>query len=153
MTDGSTYFAVTTLAVVGLVVLYVWLALGLAGVFRKSGEESWQAWVPILNLVVLLRLGGLSGWLLLLWLVPGLGFIAVWVVVVIACHRVNAAFGFGAGMTVLAALLLPVWASVIGFGTARWVGAEAQPGARRTATPIDDDGPAFIAAMSEPETR
>jgi hypothetical protein len=153
MTDGSTYFAVTMLAVVGLVVLYVWLAIGLAGVFRKSGEESWQAWVPILNLVVLLRLGGLSGWLLLLWLVPGLGFIAVWVVVVIACHRVNAAFGFGAGMTVLAALLLPVWASVIGFGTARWVGAEAQPGARRTAAPIDDDGPAFIAAMSEPETR
>ncbi len=35
-------------------------------VFRKSGEESWQAWVPVLNLVVLLRLGGLSGWLLLL---------------------------------------------------------------------------------------
>ena len=53
--------------------LYVWLALALAAVFRKSGEEAWQAWVPVLNLVVLLRLGGLSGWLLLLALVPVLG--------------------------------------------------------------------------------
>ena len=111
--------------------------------FRKSGEEAWKAWVPILNLVVLLRLGGLSGWLLLLGLVPGLGLIAVWVVVVIACHRIGAAFGFGPGMTVLAALLLPV----VGVGDrlrhepAGWV-PRRSPGARRTATPIDDDGPA-----------
>ena len=123
-TDGSTYFAVTMLGIVGLVVvLYVWLALALAAVFRKSGEEAWKAWVPVLNFVVLLQLGGLSGWLLLLWLVPFVGVLAVWAAVIIACHRIGKAFGLGPGMTVLAALLLPVWASVIGFGASRWVGA------------------------------
>ena len=121
--------------------------------FRKSGEESWQAWVPVLNLVVLLRLGGLSGWLLLLALVPFVGPVAVWVVVVIACHRIGGAFGFGPGMTVLAALLLPVWASVIGFGTSRWVGAEASAGTRRTAPEVDPDGLAFLGlAVHEPRT-
>src|SRR4029079_18392519 len=88
-----------------------------SAVFRKSGEESWKAWVPVLNAVVLLQLGGLSGWLLLLALVPGVGIIAVWVVVIVACHRIGAALGYGPGMTVLAALLLPVWASGIGFGS------------------------------------
>ncbi|GAA1943902.1 DUF5684 domain-containing protein [Microbacterium deminutum] len=147
-TDGSTYFAVTTLAVVGFVVFYVWLALGLTAVFRKSGEEPWRAWVPVLNLVVLLRLGGLSGWLLLLALIPFAGLIAVWVAVVIACHRIGAAFGFGPGMTVLAALLLPVWASVIGFGASRWVGAEAPVGTRRTSAETDD-GLAFLAGITD----
>ena len=105
--DGSTTLAVTMLALALVIVLYVWLALGLAAVFQKSGEEAWRAWVPVVNLIVLLRLGGLSGWLLLLWLIPFAGPIAVWVVVVIAAHRIGAAFGCGPGMTVLAALLLP----------------------------------------------
>ena len=62
--------------------------------------------MPVLNIVVLLQLGGLSAWLLLLALVPFLGMLALWVLVIIACHRIGAAFGFGPGMTVLAALLL-----------------------------------------------
>jgi hypothetical protein len=144
--DGSTLFTVTLLSVVGFLVIYVWLALALAAVFRKSGEEAWQAWVPILNLVVLFRLGGLSGWWLLLWLVPFAGGIAVWIVIIVACHRIGAAFGFGGGMTVLAALLLPVWASVIGFGSSRWVGAEAPSGARRTPAAFDDGGLDFLSA-------
>ena len=53
----------------------------LSAVFRKSGEEAWKAWVPVLNPIVLLQLGGLSGWLILLGLVPFLGLLALWVVV------------------------------------------------------------------------
>jgi hypothetical protein len=49
-------------------------------------------------------------------------------------------------MTVLAALLLPVWASVIGFGSSRWVGAEAPSGARRTPAAFDDGGLDFLSA-------
>lgn len=136
----STSLALTIIGLVAFVALYVWLALALSAVFRKSGVEAWKAWVPVLNLVVLLQLGGLSGWWLLLLLVPGLGILAVWVLVVIACHRVGAAFGYGPGMTVLAALLLPVWATVIGFGSSRWVGAETGGGVRRTAPEPGMDG-------------
>ncbi|MDN3496136.1 DUF5684 domain-containing protein, partial [Planococcus sp. APC 4015] len=130
--DTATAAAVGFLWFAGIAVFYVWTALALGAVFRKSGELSWKAWVPILNQVVLFRLGGVSPLLLLLYIVPG-AFIAVYVFQVIACHRVNASFGFGAGMTVLAALLFPVWASVVGFGSARWVGDESGP--RRTGPP------------------
>lgn len=124
--------------------LYVWVALALSAVFRKSGEEGWKAWVPILNSIVLLQLAGLSPWLVLLTFVPILNIAAV-VVFAIAIHRIGVAFGYGAGMTVLGVLVFPVWASVIGWGSARWVGREvgagpqstraahaAAPGARRT---------------------
>ncbi len=148
--DDSTALALSMIGVVAFIALYVWVALALAAVFRKSGEEGWKAWVPILNAVVLLRLGGLSGWLLLLALIPFLGVLAVWVIVIIACHRVGAAFGSGPGMTVLAALLLPVWATIIGFGSSRWVGADPRGGARRTPSEVDDDGLAFLTALSDP---
>ncbi|MEV8267999.1 DUF5684 domain-containing protein [Microbacterium sp. NPDC076911] len=103
--------------------IYVWTALALGAVFRKSGDEAWNAWVPVYNQVILLRLGGLSPWLLLFWLIPGLGWLAVWIAQVIACHHINLAFGVNAAMTALAALLFPVWAAVLGFGSARWLGA------------------------------
>ncbi|MFD4959697.1 DUF5684 domain-containing protein [Microbacterium sp. NPDC058389] len=107
--------------------VYVWIALALSAVFRKSGVESWKAWVPILNAVVLLQLAGLSGWWLLLIFFPVLGAIALVVVFVFAVYRVSVAFGFGVGMTVLGVLVFPVWASVIGWGSARWVGRELVP--------------------------
>lgn len=113
--------------------LYVWTALALSAVFRKSGVERWQAWVPVLNLVVLLRLAGLSPWLLLLALIPFLGWIPLLVVFALAVYRLSVAFGFGAGMTVLAILAFPVWASVVGWGSARWVGWEQSgSGVRRS---------------------
>ncbi len=114
--------------------VYVWIALALSAVFRKSGVESWKAWVPILNTVVLLQLAGLSGWWLLIILFPVLGAIAFVVVFAFAVYRVSVAFGFGIGMTVLGVLFFPVWASVIGWGSARWVGREvAATPSRRTA--------------------
>lgn len=109
----------------GGIVFYVWIALALSRLFRKCGIDGWKAWVPFLNVYELLQLGGFNGWLVLLVLIPGLGALAVAVLVVISAHRINHSFGFGAGMTVLAALLFPVWASVLGFGSARWLGREA----------------------------
>lgn len=125
-------------SLVAFIALYVWTAIALSAVFRKSGEEGWKAWVPVLNTIVLLQLGGLSGWLVLLAIVPIFGALALWVVQVIACYRINVSFGFGAGMTVLAALLFPVWATVVGFGSARWVGSEQSVGVRRTGAPLDE---------------
>ncbi len=106
-------------------VLYVWTALALAGLFRKTDEEPWQGWVPLLNIAVVLRIGGFSPWLVLIGLVPVLGPLAVYVLLVMAAHRIGRGFGAGPGMTVLAALLFVVWASILGLGPARWRGEQA----------------------------
>ena len=47
--DDSTALGLGMLTFVLIVVLYVWTALALSAVFRKSGEQPWKAWVPILN--------------------------------------------------------------------------------------------------------
>jgi len=71
--------------------------------------------------------GGFSAWLILLALIPVLGWIALWVLLVVAAHRINPGFGYGGGMTVVAALFFVVWTSILGFGPARWLGARATP--------------------------
>ena len=154
--DDSTAVGLGMLTFLLIVVLYVWTALALSAVFRKSGEQPWKAWVPILNQVVLLQLGGFSGWLFLLILVPFVGPLIVWALLIVACYRINVAFGHGVGMTVLAALVLPVWASILGFGPARWLGTDLAPrgpqgtGPRRTAAPSDDDVSAYVPRATPP---
>ena len=135
--------------------LYVWTALALSAVFRKSGEQVWKAWVPVLNMIVLLELGRLSGWLLLLVLIPFAGPLIVWALLIVACYRINLAFGHGAGMTVLAALLLPVWATILGFGPARWLGTElgaraAHGGGPRRSSAPDDIESEFVPRATPP---
>jgi hypothetical protein len=101
-------------------VLYVWTALALAGLFRKTDEEPWQGWVPVLNIAVVLRIAGFSPWLVLIGLFPVAGPLVVYVLLVISANRIGRGFGVGPGMTVLAALLFVVWASILGLGPARW---------------------------------
>lgn len=121
--DPSVIVAGSVAYIVVIAALYVWIGLALSRVFRKSGVEGWKAWVPVLNTIVLLQLGGYSGWLVLLGLVPVANIVLV-VFLIISYHRINVSFGHGAGMTVLAALLFPVWATILGFGSSRWVGRE-----------------------------
>ncbi|WP_314856228.1 DUF5684 domain-containing protein, partial [uncultured Microbacterium sp.] len=122
--DASLAALLGLLSFVLSVALYVWTALAVSAMFRKMGEEPWKAWVPFLNTATLLKWGGFSPWLVLLTFIP-VAQIVVYVLVVVSAHRINPGFGYGTGMTVLAALLFVVWASILGFGPARWLGARA----------------------------
>lgn len=141
--DAGAIALVALVATVPGLLVYVWTALALARVYAKLGLAGWKAWVPIYNVVVFLGLGGFSGWLLLLFLIPVFGAIFVYVAIVTAAHRINTAFGHGAGMTVLAALVFPVWASVLGFG-----GAEPAPVRDAYAPARDEDAAAALRALS-----
>ncbi|MCR2791563.1 DUF5684 domain-containing protein [Microbacterium sp. zg.Y625] len=177
--DGATgptpviLLAVQLLFVAGV---YVWVALALAAIFRKTGQQTWKAWVPVVNAWTLFTVAGMRGWwaivLAVVAIVAGVGSLlaagafaagaigaatageagaagasvlgallvplliwgayGVFALILQVCmvHGVNRGFGLGAGYTVLGALLLPVWASVVGWGSARWIGrppAMAQP--------------------------
>ena len=128
MTDSGVLFG-SIISILLVVALYIWVATSLQAVFSKAGEEGWKAWVPILNTITLLRSAASPDGGCLILLVPVLGWVAFLIVAIIAYQRVNVAFGFGAGMTVLAFLLFPVWSSIVGWGSARWLGLE--DGARR----------------------
>ncbi|WP_292688919.1 DUF5684 domain-containing protein, partial [Microbacterium sp. SCN 70-27] len=143
------------LSTVFSLVLYVWAALALSAMFRKMGEEPWKGWVPFLNVATVLTWGGFSPWLVLIGLVPIVGAIALFVLIVVSAHRINPGFGYGTGMTVLAALVFVVWASILGFGPARWLGARAAGRSGAASRPPVPAAPAVppppaVASLSTP---
>lgn len=137
--NDSTGVLLGALTLLLFVIVYVWYALALAAVFAKTGESTWKAWVPLVNLGTILKIGGFSPWLVLLILIPFFGALAFAVVFIVAVHRVNRGFDRGAGMTVLGALLGVVWASILGFGSARWAGET--PGVRRSGGVDENSAP------------
>ncbi|MEV7693876.1 DUF5684 domain-containing protein [Microbacterium sp. NPDC089189] len=144
---GPLWLVIALVSIALSIGIYIWTAVALGAVFGKLGIERWKAWIPVYNSVIFLGLGGLSGWLLLLLLIPGFGGIFVYVAIVTAAHRIGAMFGYGGGMTVLAALLLPVWASVLGFGAARPVHQVAPRPVREPREQAPDEFAAFTAAF------
>lgn len=94
---------------------YVWYAVALSKVFGLLGAERWKAWVPILNEAELFVRGGVPGWSVVFLFLPIVQLYGLYLRGV-AAHRINGMFGRGAGMTALALLLPPVWATVLGMG-------------------------------------
>uniref|UniRef100_UPI001F217023 DUF5684 domain-containing protein n=1 Tax=Cellulomonas citrea TaxID=1909423 RepID=UPI001F217023 len=117
--DGSAA-TVAVLTLVGLVLgaaVYCWYAAALAAVLRRLGAPGWRAWVPVLNEMELLERGGVPGWSVVYFFVPVVALYGLYLHVV-AAHRITVRLGRGAGATVLALLVPPVWASLLGWSRA-----------------------------------
>ena len=74
---------------VTLVAVYVYFALAWQAIARKlKYKNTWLAWIPFANLAMILQLGGFHwAWIFLL-LIPVLGWIAVFVLLVIATWKI-----------------------------------------------------------------
>ncbi len=119
----TTNMSETNMVVVWIVflVLYIFFSYCLSRLFRKAGGVTpWYAWVPILNVVKVLNLGGFSGWWILINFVPFLGPLILLIISIIAAHNINLKLGKGIGSTVLAILLEPIWLVIIAFDQSVW---------------------------------
>lgn len=102
---------------------YVWMSLALARVFEKLGEQGWKAWVPIVNIITLLKEGGYSALWVIAFFVPVVNLAGA-VMAVLSMHSINRRLGKGTAFTVLAAVAYPVWVTILGFGKSASTGME-----------------------------
>ncbi|MFF1540374.1 DUF5684 domain-containing protein [Microbacterium sp. NPDC058269] len=120
------------------IAVYVWYAFALSRLFPRIDGEGWKGWVPVLNEAEILARGGIPAWSVVFYFIPLVQLYGLYLKIV-ATHRINKRFGRGAGMTVLAILLPPVWATVLAWGAAPYPEgdrlAALQPGPRRSAPP------------------
>ncbi|MBU0907757.1 MAG: hypothetical protein KKD18_04740 [Nanoarchaeota archaeon] len=77
------------IALLILAAIYIYFALAYKTIAEKlKFKKSWIAWIPIANWAMLLQLGGFHwAWIFLL-LIPVLGWIAVFVLLIIAHWRI-----------------------------------------------------------------
>ena len=94
-------------------------------VFEKAGRPGWPAIVPIYNLVVMFELVGISPWLILLVLIPGLGSLALFIVMIFMNIKLAQAFGKSEGFAVGLILLPIVFVPILAFGSSRFTAVSA----------------------------
>ncbi|WP_315094343.1 DUF5684 domain-containing protein [uncultured Cellulomonas sp.] len=127
ITTLATEVATTTTAAVGPgmyisgLVGYLIGAFALYGVFKKSGEPVWQAFVPIWNTIVLLKVAGKPLWWIVLFLIPIVNI----VVLVLLYNALSTSFGHGAGFTVGLFFLPIIFLFILGYDSNPYRGADA----------------------------
>ncbi|HBY58981.1 MAG TPA: signal peptidase I [Solibacterales bacterium] len=89
-------------------------------VFSKAGEPGWAAIVPIYNTIVLLKITGKPLWWILLFLIPLVNLVMVFLVYTSLAKAFGKGTGFGVGLLLLSFIFFPILA----FGDARYVGPQ-----------------------------
>ena len=90
-------------------------------IFEKAGEPGWAAIVPIYNGLVALKIAGKTMWWILLLLIPVVGIVFGFIVIVSIAKRFGKGVGFALGMI----FLFPIFYPILGFGSAKYQGAPA----------------------------
>lgn len=106
-----------------IVAAYVYSGITLGKIFKKAGQPSWAAWVPFYNTWKFLELGSLPGALIFLSLIPGLGALAVVILMQVAAYHIGQGFGKSGEFVLLSIFVAPVWFGILAFGKAQWGGS------------------------------
>lgn len=105
---------------IAILAFYILTAIAMWKVFSKAGYPGILAWIPIVNVILLVKIAGYSGWLVLLYLIP----IVNVVFAILVAIRLGERFGKGVLFSVLWLWLFQVIGLfVLGFGEARYTRA------------------------------
>jgi len=112
---GGTFLTVGITLFLGM---YVFSSLALMNIAKKLKEENpWYAWVPILNAVLLFRMGDQNPLLILLVLIPGIGAFVVGIFSILAFMNICEKRGYDKLLGLLS--LIPV-GNLILLGILAW---------------------------------
>jgi hypothetical protein len=115
MTNNPVFWAVYAVLVL-VAIIALWR------VFTKAGRPGWAAIIPIYNIYTLVKIGGKSGWYVLGFLVPVLGF----VLYILLALGVAKNFGKSSVFGIVGLWIFSfIGYLILGFGSAKYVGNEA----------------------------
>jgi hypothetical protein len=118
---GGAMIAMVIQLVVSLAI-YLFIGFSLSKVFAKAGQPGIAGFVPIWNLLVLLKIAGKPAWWFLLFLCGPVGFIISIIMWMEIAKRFGKGAGFGIGCAIFGIICIPM----LGFGSATYQGPALQ---------------------------
>jgi hypothetical protein len=100
-------------------VLWILLQVALWKMFTKAGKPGGASLIPYYNMYVILKMVGKPGWWLLLYVIPLVNLIIMFVVAVALAKAFNKGTLFG--------VLAPIGYIILGFGKAVYAGTQPAP--------------------------
>ena len=122
--DSSIFGAAMLGYLAVLLVVYILVVIAMWKVFTKAGKPGWASLIPVYNMVVMYQIVGLNPWLLLLYLIPVVNWIAALVLSIMQNVKLAKAFGKSTGFAIGLIFLNPIFLLILGFGDAKYVGCE-----------------------------
>ena len=107
------------LAIIVFLIASVWV------VYTKAGQPGWAAIIPIYNIWVLLKIVGRPGWWLILYFIPFVNIVIIFVVNIDLAHSFGRGTGYGFGLVLLSFIFYPMLA----WGEATYEGPAGPEGA------------------------
>ena len=86
-------------------------------IYEKAGKHGWSAIIPVYRQIVMYQICGLSPWLMLLWLIPILGWIAMLVISIMKRFCLAKSFGRGSLFGFGLLLLAPIFQTILAFNS------------------------------------
>jgi hypothetical protein len=103
--------------ILGLVIIAFYIYTGWK-IFEKAGQPGWAAIIPIYNAVILLKIVGKPVWWLFLFIIPFVNYVfLIW-----TYNMLSKSFGKSEGFTVGLVLLGFIFAPILAFGDAKYIG-------------------------------
>ena len=119
--SASAFHFPTWLIILYVVILVVTIA-GWWKIFEKAGKPGWASIIPFYNYIVACEIVGKPIWWFLLMICPCINFIfLIWV-----ANLISKSFGKSEGFTVGLIILNPIFACILGFGDAVYLGPSAK---------------------------
>lgn len=122
--DSSIFGAAMLGYLVVLLAVYILMIIAMWKVFTKAGKPGWASLIPVYNMVVMYQIVGLNPWLLLLYLIPFVNWIAAFVLSIMQNIKLAKVFGKSTGFVIGLIFLNPIFLLILGFGDAKYIGCE-----------------------------
>jgi hypothetical protein len=86
---GAAVTSMIILAIILVIALYVYMALAWSTIAKKlKHKKPWLAWIPFANVSLILQLGEFHWAWVFLFLIPIVGWIAIFVLIIISTWRI-----------------------------------------------------------------
>src|SRR5688572_33174541 len=102
--SGSAVLIIVWIVVAVLLIASLWR------VFTKAGQPGWAALIPIYNFIVLLKIIGRPLWWILLFLVPIVNIVVLFIIYIDLAKSFGKSAAFGVGIALLGIIFLPILA-------------------------------------------
>ena len=122
--DSSIFGAAMLGYLAVLLVVYILVVIAMWKVFTKAAKPGWASLIPVYNMVVMYQIVGLNPWLLLLYLIPFVNWIAALILSIMLNVKLAKVFGKSTGFAIGLIFLNPIFLLILGFGDAKYIGCE-----------------------------
>lgn len=98
-----------------MIILFIYGTILRWVIYEKAGKHGFAAIIPLYRQIVMYQVCGLSPWLMLLWLVPIFGWIAMFVIAIMKRFCLAKEFGRGSLFGFGLLFLSPIFQSILAF--------------------------------------